>query len=96
MGTPWVKPNDTLVSFDVVFLFTKVLIKDSSNILSRQFDEDNVRLLRHVLVSPFFCFNGKFYEQTNGVAMGSPLSSVTANNFMEYSEEVALSRAGVL
>jgi hypothetical protein len=30
-----------------------------------------------------FCFEGQFYEQTDGVAMGSPLSPVVANFFME-------------
>jgi hypothetical protein len=32
-------------------------------------------------------------EQTNGVAMGSPLSPVTANYFMEYFEEMVLETA---
>ena len=36
---------------------------------------------------------GEFYEQTCGVAMGSPLSPVVANLFMEDFESKALSSA---
>ena len=38
----------------------------------------------------YFCFDGKFYEQTDGVAMGSPLSPVIANFFMEDFEKRAI------
>jgi hypothetical protein len=62
-------------------------------LLSRHFDGAILRLFRHVLTSSFFSFNGQFYEQTDGVAMGSPLSHVIANYFMEYFEEMALESA---
>jgi hypothetical protein len=55
-------------------------------LLSQHFDEVTLRLFHHILTSSFFSFNGQFYEQTNGVAMGSPLSPVIANYFMEYFE----------
>jgi hypothetical protein len=45
------------------------------------------------LTSSCFSFNGQFYEQTDGVAMGSPLSPVIANYFMGYFEEMALEAA---
>jgi hypothetical protein len=35
-------------------------------------------------------FKRQFYEQTDGVAMGSPLSPVIADFFMEHLEETAL------
>ena len=41
----------------------------------------------------FFSFEGEFYEQTCGVAMGSPLSPVVANLFMEDFESRALATA---
>jgi hypothetical protein len=47
----------------------------------------------HVLTFSFFCFNGKFYEQVDGVAMGPPLSPVIAIFFMEDFEEEALNRS---
>ena len=33
-----------------------------------------------------FLFNGKFYNQIDGVAMGSPLAPVLANTFMDFYE----------
>lgn len=38
-------------------------------------------------MSFFFCFNRQFYEQTIGVAIGSPLSPVSAIFFMEGLQE---------
>ena len=34
-----------------------------------------------------FLFNGEFYDQKDGVAMGSPLGSVLANLFMGIKED---------
>ena len=33
-----------------------------------------------------FLFNNEIYDQTDGVAMGSPLGSALANLFMDYHE----------
>jgi hypothetical protein len=86
-------PEDILVSFDVVSLFTMVPNVEALRLLSRHFDKGILRLFRHVLTSSFFRFNGQFYEQTNGVAMGSPLSPLIADFFMENFEETALDEA---
>ena len=37
-----------------------------------------------------FVFQGQYYEQIEGAAMGSPLSPIVANIFMEYFETKAL------
>jgi hypothetical protein len=52
-----------------------------------------LRFLRHVLTTSYFSFNGQFYEQINRMAMGSPLSPVIANFYMEHFEERALKLA---
>ena len=36
----------------------------------------------------FFVFNGTYYEQRDGVAMGSPLGPTLANSFLCYWEEI--------
>jgi retron-type reverse transcriptase len=78
-----------MVSFDVVSLFTKVPLKCTMDLLGRHFTEDILRLFRHVLTTSYFSINGQFYEQIDGVAMGSPLSPVIANFYMEDFEERA-------
>jgi hypothetical protein len=77
----------------MVSLFTNVLIVDSLELLSHHFEEDVLALFKHVLTSTYFCFDGQFYEQTDGVAMGSPLSPIIANFFMEDFEKNATEQA---
>jgi hypothetical protein len=78
----WVNPNNILVSFDIISLFTKMPITYVLNLLSQLFDEDSIRHFYHILTS-FFCFNSQFYKQTERTAMGSPMSPTNANYFME-------------
>jgi hypothetical protein len=78
-----------MVSFDVVSLFTRVPIKDTMDLLGRHFEKDILRLFRHVLTTSYFSFEDQFYEQIDVVAMGSPLSPVIANFYMEDFEERA-------
>ena len=85
--------NDRLVSFDVVSLFTKVPLNDAMEYISTIFPKDISNLFRHCLMTTYFTWNSKIYEQTEGVAMGSPLSPVVANFFMEKFEQQALSSA---
>ena len=82
-----------MVSFDVISLFTKVPVDDSLSLLSRHFTEEILALFRLVLTSTYVCFNGQYFEQTDGVAMDSPMSPVFAKFFMEDFEERALNQA---
>jgi hypothetical protein len=88
-----VQPDDLMVSFNVVSLFTMVPIADSLELLSHYFEDEVLALFKHVLTSTYFCFDGHFYEQTDGVAMGSPLSPVIVNFFMEDFENKAIEQA---
>jgi hypothetical protein len=83
LNTLQVRLKDILVSNDTVSLFTKVPITDALSVFSQHSDEYNMRLFCHNLASSFFCFSGQFYEQTDRVTMGLPLSPMTANFFMK-------------
>ena len=48
-------------------------------------------LLEFCLKNIYFSFQGQFYEQVKGVAMGSPVSPIVANLYMEHFEQKALS-----
>ena len=52
-----------------------------------------VQLTELCLRSTYFKFQSKFYEQTDGAAMGSPLSPIIANLFMEHLQEEAIQSA---
>ena len=50
-------------------------------------------LLHFCLNTTYFIYNGAYYQQTHGAAMGSPISPLVANCYMEQFEEVAISTA---
>ncbi len=52
--------------------------------------EQITNLLKVCLRTTYFVFNKEYYEQQNGAAMGSPVSPIVANLFMEHFEETAL------
>ena len=50
-----------------------------------------ITLLEFCLTNTYFLFQGKYYEQVQGPAMGSPISPFIANLFMEEFEVKAVS-----
>jgi len=87
--------NNTMVSFDVTNLFTSIPVDESVLFVrcmleSRMTDHskivDIISLLRICLKQFFFQFNGKFYEQEDGLAIGSCLSPFLDEVFMEHME----------
>ena len=52
---------------------------------------DIILLLEFCLKKTFFSFQVQFFEQVEGVAMGSPISPIVANLYMEHLEQKALS-----
>ena len=58
--------------------------------LSLMSTKHKMDLLEFCLRSTYFTHKGKFFEQVEGAAMGSPISSIVANLFMENFESRAL------
>ena len=98
--------EEKLVSFDVESLFTNVPVEESITIIKRRLQEDNaveerttlsrntvVDLLDLCLKSTYFQYKGEFYQQVDGAAMGSPVSPIVANIYMEEFEHQALKTA---
>ena len=50
-------------------------------------------LVHLVLTTTWYTFNSQFYQQTDGVAMGSPASSATAEIYMQAFERTAITTA---
>ena len=95
-----------LMSFDVKALFTSVPIEPTIKIIKKLLEEDQtlrqrtsmavnhiVSFLEFCLRSTYFTFKGRYYEQTEGAAMGSPISPIVANLFMEDLESRTIQSA---
>ena len=97
------KQDECIMSYDVNALFTSIPIPPAVNIIKKHVEEDKELHLRTTMTvkhiscllefcfrNTYFSFQGRFYEQTEGVAMGSPISPIVANLFMEDLEVQAI------
>ena len=83
-----------IVSFDVTSLFTKVPVDDLLDFLKEELESKNlplpaitvIELIKLCIKDSKFIFNGKFYSQKFGMAMGNPLSPLLSNLYMEFFE----------
>ena len=95
-----------MASFDVKAFFTSVPVDPSIQIVQQKLQLDStlpnrtsmssshiICLLEFCLKNTYFLFQGKYYEQVHGAAIGSPISTLIANLFMEEFEVKALSTA---
>ena len=98
------EPGEVITSFDVKDLFTSVPVAPSIQIVKQKLQHDPTlpqrtsmskqqitTLLEFCLTNTYFLFQSKYYEQVQGAAMGSPISPLIANLFMEEFEVKALS-----
>ena len=98
-------PGESLSSYDVSALFTSVPVDPALNIIKDLLEKDHtlkertvlavsdIILLEFCLKNTYFSFQDWFHEQVEVAAMGSPVSPIVANLYMEYLEQKALSTA---
>ena len=88
-----------MASLDVDSLFTNIPLDETINLcvdLLCPTDNSTIngipkghfrKLLELYTSESFFMFNGSYYKQIDGVAMGSPLGPTLANAFMCFYEQ---------
>ena len=95
--------DETMVSFDVVSLFTAVPVDkacerirtklesdDTLHLRTKLTVDDILSLLHFTLSNSYFTYNDTTYKQIHGCAMGSPVSPIVANLYMEEIEDLAI------
>ena len=103
-----IEEGEIFNSHDVVSLFTNTPIAESLDVIRDRLErddtlkkrtllsvEDILDLLRFVLTTTYFLFRGTIYKQRFGAAMGSPVSPVVANLYMEFLEQQAIATAPI-
>ena len=91
--------DEILNSHDVVSLFTNTPINKSLEVIKERLTTDNswndktrllvedvMELLEFILTTTYFVFRDQIYCQKFGTAMGSPVSPMVADIFMEFLE----------
>lgn len=94
--------NYILISLDVTSLYTNIPINLVEHIVHEQWqnlknfttlpEQEFQKALKFTLTTNFFQFKDKFYKQLDGVAMGSPISSVIAQLVMEHVEKQIIAK----
>ena len=101
-----VPPGRKMVSFDVTALFTSIPVTEEVSVIKDRLNQDTtlkdrcelsvnqiITLLEICLNTTYFIYDGVFYKQKKGAAMGSPVSLIVANLYMEHFEKRAIREA---
>ena len=91
--------DEDLCSYDMSSLFTSVPVAMTFYVINEKLEEDQtlkdrtplapddiIRLLSLCLKCTYFLFQGEYYFQIHGAAMGLPVSPIACNLYMEYFE----------
>ncbi|CAH8609079.1 unnamed protein product [Heterobilharzia americana] len=95
--------NEIMASYDVISLFTSIPICECLDIVRTAINNNQdiisecplstgniIKSLKHCLESTYFTFRDRMYRQSDGFAMGSPVSPIVATLYMKALEERAL------
>ena len=81
--------KNVIISYDVTSLFNSIPLRETIYLIFNHNSNLNItekELFLFATSQTHFIFNGNFYNQIDGVAIGSPLAPVLASVFMGFYE----------
>jgi hypothetical protein len=93
------KSNHKMLTMDIKDLYVNIPIKETINITKQtlinnttntQIVKEITQALHTILLLNYFQHNGKYYKPKTGIAIGSPISSITAEIFLQYMEQLLI------
>ena len=101
-----IEEDEVFASYDVVSLFTNTPIDKALSVIRDRLENDKtlkkrtklsvqdiMGLTEFILTTTYFTFRGDIYKQKFGTAMGSPVSPIVANLYMEFLDKEAIATA---
>ena len=87
--------NHKMISFDIKDLYVYTPLDENLNIIKSkllkynniQITQKKLSLLKVVLSHNYFMFQQKIYQSAQGISMGSPISSLFAEIFLQHYED---------
>jgi len=87
--------NHRMISFDIKDLYINIPIDKTLNIIKTKLLQNNniqityqmPSLLKGILSQNYFMFQQNIYQPAQGIYMGSPISSLTAEIFLQHYED---------
>ena len=87
--------NSTLTSFDITNMYTNIPISETIDIIKENLTKTNtsteqineiIEVLKVITKQNYFTFENKFWSQEDGLPMGSPISSLLAEIYLQHYE----------
>jgi len=83
-----------LITFDIKDLYVNIPIQETINIAQERMTKNNdpqktqriIKLLKVILRQNYFTFQEQIFQPTQGVAMGSPISGLVLEIFLQHEE----------
>jgi len=87
--------NHRLITFDIKDFYVNIPITETINIIKEKLLQNNntqimhqiLALLKVVLAQNYFKFQQRIYQPEQGISIGSPISGLIAEIFLQYNED---------